>query len=58
MAETKLLSIIVPCYNEQEVLPMFWEEIVRVTDGMAKSFPELTFEYLFIDDGSKDMTLP
>ncbi|MBQ3915908.1 MAG: glycosyltransferase family 2 protein [Ruminococcus sp.] len=53
----KLLSIVVPCYNEQEVLPMFYEEITRVTDQMKKDFPELDFEFLFINDGSKDRTL-
>ena len=53
----KLLSIVVPCYNEQEVLPMFYEEITRVTDQMKKDYPELEFEFLFINDGSKDRTL-
>ena len=53
----KLVSVVVPCYNEQEVLPMFYEEITKVTDQMSKEFPELTFEYLFINDGSKDTTL-
>lgn len=53
----KLVSVVVPCYNEQEVLPMFYEEITRVTNQMTKDFPELTFEYLFINDGSKDKTL-
>ena len=53
----KLVSVVVPCYNEQEVLPMFYEEITKVTAGMAKEHPELEFEYLFINDGSKDRTL-
>ena len=53
----KLVSVVVPCYNEQEVLPMFYEEITRVTDKMSVDFPELKFEYLFINDGSKDKTL-
>ncbi len=53
----KLVSVVVPCYNEQEVLPMFYDEITRVTGEMAKTYPELTFEYLFINDGSKDNTL-
>jgi len=53
----KLVSVVVPCYNEQEVLPMFYDEITKVTDQMAKDYPELTFEYLFINDGSKDKTL-
>ncbi len=53
----KLVSVVVPCYNEQEVLPMFYKEITKVTGEMAKTYPELTFEYLFINDGSKDTTL-
>lgn len=53
----KLVSVVVPCYNEEDVLHMFYEEITKVTDGMAKEHPELEFEYLFINDGSKDRTL-
>ena len=53
----KLVSVVVPCYNEQEVLPMFYEEITKVTKEMSETYPELTFEYLFINDGSKDNTL-
>ncbi|MCM1132124.1 MAG: glycosyltransferase family 2 protein [Ruminococcus flavefaciens] len=53
----KLVSVVVPCYNEQEVLPMFYEEITKVTDKMKTENPELEFEYLFINDGSKDRTL-
>ena len=57
MEEKKLISVIVPCYNEQEVLPMFYKEITRVSASMQEAHPELEFEYLFIDDGSKDRTL-
>lgn len=57
MADTKLISVIVPCYNEQEVLPMFYEEITKISRQMTDKHPELTFEYVFIDDGSKDKTL-
>lgn len=53
----KLVSVVVPCYNEEEVLPMFYEEIIKVTDGMKKEHSELEFEFLFINDGSKDRTL-
>lgn len=53
----KLVSIVVPCYNEQEVLPLFYDEITKVTDNMSVQFPELEFEFLFINDGSKDKTL-
>lgn len=48
-----LLSAVVPCYNEEESIPLFYKEITRVADTM----PSVTFEFLFIDDGSKDKTL-
>ena len=54
----KLVSIVVPCYNEEAVLPLFYAEIIQVTADMKKSHRELDFEFLFIDDGSKDKTLP
>ena len=52
-----LLSVIVPCYNEQEALPYFYDAIVKVSDEMKAVWQDLEFEYLFIDDGSKDDTL-
>lgn len=54
---SKKISVIVPCYNEQEVLNMFREEILRVSDEMTEKYPELEFEFLFINDGSADGTL-
>jgi len=53
----KLVSVVVPCYNEQEVLPLFYDEIIKVTDSMKVQYPELEFEFLFVNDGSKDKTL-
>ncbi|MBE6860023.1 MAG: glycosyltransferase family 2 protein [Ruminococcus sp.] len=53
----KLVSIVVPCYNEEEVLPLFYDEIIKVTNQMKQTHSELEFEFLFIDDGSKDKTL-
>ena len=49
----KKITIIVPCYNEQEALPLFYKEITKVSKKMKK----VDFEYLFINDGSKDNTL-
>ncbi|MDR0903224.1 MAG: glycosyltransferase family 2 protein [Ruminococcus sp.] len=51
-----LISVIVPCYNEEEVLPFFHEKILEVTDGMTKKHG-CEFEFLFVNDGSKDKTL-
>ena len=47
------LTAIVPCYNEQEALGIFYKELDRVTGLM----PDVVFELLFINDGSKDQTL-
>ena len=49
----KKISIVVPCYNEQESLPFFYKEIKK----MEKKMDYLTFEYIFVNDGSKDDTL-
>lgn len=48
------ISIIVPCYNEEAALPLFYEELQK----NLKDFDEnVSFEILFINDGSKDNTL-
>lgn len=46
------ISLIVPCYNEQEVLPIFYNETCKVIEKM-----DADFEFIFIDDGSKDNTV-
>lgn len=48
------ISVIVSCYNEEEALPLFYEEIVKVAKEMNK---KVDFEFLFVNDGSKDKTL-
>ena len=47
------LSIIVPCYNEEEVVSLFYRETLKAITAI----PDLDYEFLFIDDGSKDHTL-
>lgn len=47
------ITIIVPCYNEEESLPFFYDEITKI----SKKMKEVSFEYLFVNDGSKDKTL-
>ena len=53
----ELLSIIVPCYNEEAALPYFWSEIIKITDKMKLTRENIEFEFMFVDDGSKDGTL-
>lgn len=50
----EIVSVIVPCYNEQEALPYFIREIQNVANGLGQ---EYDFEILFVNDGSKDKTL-
>lgn len=48
------ISIIVPCYNEEKAIPLFYKELLK----NLKEFPKtVEFEILFINDGSKDDTL-
>lgn len=47
------ISLVVPCYNEEEVLPYFYEEFCKVAEQLA----EYTVEVIFINDGSRDRTL-
>ena len=49
-----LISIIVPCYNEQESLPLFYAEMNRVMEQMKDT---AAFELMLVDDGSTDRTL-
>lgn len=49
-----LLSVIIPCYNEAETIQPFLSEIKIVEKRMSSL---LGFEYIFVNDGSKDMTL-
>ena len=51
-----LISIIVPCYNEEASVPCFYDAILEQSEHMNKKYG-VEFEYIFIDDGSKDSTL-
>lgn len=49
----KKISVIVSCYNEEESIPLFYKEICKI----AKKMKEVEFEFIFVNDGSKDDTL-
>ncbi len=51
-----LISLVVPCYNEEEAMPLFYAEASRVAAEMKTSHGA-DFEFIFVDDGSKDRTL-
>lgn len=48
------ISVVVPCYNEEDSIPLFYEEISKIIQKMKKV---VSFELIFINDGSKDHTL-
>lgn len=50
-----LLSVVVPCYNEEENIPLFYEELMKHHGFFAQE--NLQLEILFIDDGSRDRTV-
>lgn len=49
----KKISVVVPCYNEQEALPIFYVE----TTKELEKIPNVTWEFVLVDDGSRDKTL-
>ena len=52
--EQVILSIIVPCFNEEEALPLFFQEILRVIENKMHLSE---YELILVNDGSKDRTL-
>ncbi len=46
------ISVVVPCFNEEESIPLFYAEMEKVRKVMGTEF-----EYIFINDGSSDNTL-
>lgn len=51
-AKRPLLSAVVPCYNEEEALPLCYQALCEVAEQM----PQVQFEFWLIDDGSSDRT--
>ena len=49
----ELISLIIPCFNEEEAIPLFYKE----TDKVSKKMKNVDFEMIFVNDGSKDKTL-
>ena len=47
------VSVIVPCFNEQETIPIYIKEMNKVMETLS----DYPFEIVFIDDGSNDRTL-
>ncbi len=52
----KKISVVVSCYNEEKATPLFYEEMERVRKNDFADI-DVDFEYIFVNDGSKDNTL-
>lgn len=52
----KTISVLVPCYNEEESIPYFYNELGRI-EQLMKVENDVEFEKIFVNDGSKDSTL-
>ena len=52
MPRPKELSVVVPCYNEEEALPIFYNTVTEIVKSMG-----ITYELVLVDDGSSDHTL-
>lgn len=53
----KLVSIVVPCYNEEQAIPYYCAEMEKQIQILTSEFRDLDFELIFVDDGSNDGTL-
>lgn len=47
------ISVVVPCYNEEKTLPLFYEELIK----NINNFSNIEFEIIFVNDGSSDSTM-
>lgn len=54
---SRTLSIVVPCFNEEESIPVFYSETQKITAQMRSAKKIARIEYVFVDDGSSDATL-
>lgn len=52
--EKKKLSLVVPCFNEEETIEIFYNEVLKQTEELRK---KADIEFCFVDDGSSDNTL-
>ena len=50
----KKISIVVPCYNEEKMIELFYQELMKTISEFENDY---NYEIIFVDDGSKDKTL-
>lgn len=53
-----ILSIVVPCYNEEKTIILFYNEFIKIFNHqIKKNNPDMEYELILVNDGSKDNTL-
>jgi len=50
------LSLVIPCFNEEEVIPLFYAEASQILSGLMENNAPAASEMIFVDDGSRDGT--
>jgi glycosyltransferase involved in cell wall biosynthesis len=56
MRKLHCLSIIIPCYNEEEVIESTHQRLTEIMQGIVKHLKADTYEIIYVNDGSKDGT--
>jgi glycosyltransferase involved in cell wall biosynthesis len=55
---SKLITILVPCYNEEQGIQLVYDRLASLSSNVSSQFSgEFELEYLFVNDGSSDQTL-
>ena len=53
----KTITILIPCFNEEQSLPLLYQSLLQMIDGQGIDKEKYGFEFLFVNDGSRDNTL-
>ena len=51
--KVKSISLVTPCYNEEQTLNAFYRQVVAIADALS----DRRFEFIFVNDGSHDLSL-
>ncbi len=57
MLKNKKISVVVPCFNEEESIPLFYEETLKHIKALCNESLISDYEFIFVDDGSSDRTI-
>lgn len=56
-SNNNIISIVVPCYNEEAAIPLFYKETLKQIEILINNKSLSDYEFIFVDDGSSDRTI-